>query len=450
MPPGPRWPRAAGTYMWLTRPTKLFDHCARRFGRSFTLRLLLPREMVYFSRPETIRGLFTGDPAVLHAGEAYTLMEPTGGPSSLFLLDEGDHLRMRKLLLAPLHGDGLQRWRELIVDLTEREIAAWPEGKPVALRPTTEAITLDVIMRIVFGIEPQRSRELRELLPQLFMVSVFLAPSFVVPRLRVELGGLSPWGRYVRLRNRVDELLYEEIARRRTELTAEGEGAAEERGDVLSLLLGATDDEGRPLSDRELRDQLVTMLLAGHETTASALAWAFERLVHNPAALERLVGELDSGEDAYLDAVIKETLRSRPVGAHVARMLREPLEVEGHSLPAGTVVAAGIYLAHHDAELYPEPQAFRPERFLDGAPEPYSWIPFGGGVRRCIGAGLATLEMRAVLTTVLAQTEIAAPPGGPERFSVLGVTLVPDRGGEIVVRRRRKPSRTGMPEAVAA
>ncbi|MEX2197008.1 MAG: cytochrome P450 [Thermoleophilaceae bacterium] len=428
LPPGPRAPRALQTYLWLTRPAQVFERCARRYGDPFTLRLLLAGDMVYVAEPGAVREIFSGDPGVFNAGEAYTLMEPTGGRNSLFLLDGDDHLRMRKLLSAPLHGERLKRWKPVIEELAEREIARWPVGTPFALRPITESLTLDVIMRIVFGIrEPGRAAELRSLLPRLFHVSLAQAPSFVVPRLRRDLGRWSPWGRYVRLRARIDELLYEEIARRRAELSGEGGG---DRDDVLSLLLGARDDDGRALTDSELRDQLVTMLLAGHETTASSLAWAFERVLRTPHVHERLRAE-PHGE--YLDAVIKETLRSRPVAAHVARKLTEDAELMGHRVPARTVVAASIYLLHHSPVLYPEPQAFRPERFLEKQPAPYSWIPFGGGVRRCLGAGLATLEMQVVIPAVLQRVRLRAARPEPERVVPLGVTLVPGRGGEVVV-----------------
>jgi cytochrome P450 len=439
LPPGPRAPRALQTYLWLTRPTRVFDHCARRYGDPFTLKLLLAGDMVYVADPAVVEQLFRGDPRVLHAGEAYTLMEPTGGSRSLFLLDEDEHLRMRKLLLQPLHGDRLKRWASVIRDVTERAVRRWPVGEPFALRPTTEAITRDVIMRIVFGVDPERAPELRRLLPQLFHVSLAQAPSFVVPRLRRDLGPWSPWGRYVRLRARVDELLYAEIERRRRQ-GADGD-------DVLSLLLAARDEGGNGLSDVELRDQLVTMLLAGHETTASALAWAFERILRHPHVLARLHDELAGGGGEYLDAVIKETLRSRPVAAHVARMLTEEMEIKGYRIPARTVVALGIYLLHRDARLYPDPHAFRPERFLNGdAPGHYAWIPFGGGVRRCLGAGLATLEMQVVLPTVLRLVELRPARPEPERFGVLGVTLVPSRGGEVVVE-RHLPSAEPVPVA---
>jgi cytochrome P450 len=434
LPPGPRAPRALQTYLWLTRPTRVFDYCARRYGDPFTLRLMLAGDMVYVADPAAVEQVFRADPKVVHAGEAYTMMEPTGGRRSLFLLDEDEHLRMRKLLLPPLHGERLKRWASVIEDVTEQAVRRWPVGKPFALRPITEAITLDVIMRIVFGIDPERAGELRRLLPGLFHVSLAQAPSFVNPRLRKDLGRWSPWGRYVRLRARIDELLYEEIERRRREVAAASEG--ENRDDVLSLLLGARDEDGHGLSDVELRDQLVTMLLAGHETTASQLAWAFERILHHPPVLRRLLEEMEEGGSEYLGAVIKETLRSRPVAAHVARMLTEEMEIKGYRIPARTVVALGIYLLHHDPRLYPEPRAFRPERFLDGgAPDHFAWIPFGGGVRRCLGVGLATLEMQVVIPTILRMVALRAARPEPERFDVLGVTLVPSRGGEMVVER---------------
>jgi cytochrome P450 len=428
LPPGPRAPRALQTYFWLTRPTQVFDRCARRFGDPFTLRLLLAGDMVYVADPEVVRTIFTGDPAVFHAGEAYTLMEPTGGKHSLFLLDEDEHLRMRRLLLPPLHGERLKRWAPLIAEITEREVRRWPVGAPFSLRPITEAITLDVIMRIVFGIrEPHRAAELRRLLPKLFHVSLAQAPSFVVPALRRR--AWPPWDRYLRLRTRIDELLYDEIRRRRQE-------ADDGRDDVLSLLLDARDEEGQGLTDQELRDQLVTMLLAGHETTAGQIAWAFERILRHPAVLSRLLEEIETGGGPYLDAVIKETLRTRPVAAHVARKLTVDMEIAGYRIPARTVVAAGIYLMHHSPELYPEPRAFRPERFLGGdAPDHYAWIPFGGGVRRCLGVGLATLEMQVVIPTILRLVELRPSRPEPERFDVLGVTLVPERGGEVVVQR---------------
>lgn len=289
-------------------------------------------------------------------------------------------------------------------------------------------------MQIVFGIrEADRAAELKRLLPGLFHVTLAQAPSFVAPKLRKDLGPWSPWGRYLRLRARIDELLYDEIALRRRELAA---GDTHGRDDVLSLLLSARDEDGTELTDVELRDQLVTMLLAGHETTASQLAWVFERILRHPDVVERLRAEMEEGGSEYLDAVIKETLRSRPVAAHVARMLTREMEIKGYRIPARTIVAAAIFLVHHSPALYPDPRAFRPERFLKGgAPDHFAWIPFGGGVRRCLGVGLATLEMRVVIPAILGMVDLRPSRPEPERIDVLGVTLVPSRGGEVVVER---------------
>ena len=434
LPPGPSTPALLQTYQWLTRPS-FMDRCARRFGDLFTVRLVQLGPHVYVADPELVRQVFTGDPHVYHAGEAYrTLMEPVGGPRSLFVLDEDEHLRMRRWLLPPFHGERMKRWGPVIEEITEREMATWPVGIPFALRPSAEAITLEVIMRIVFGIrEPGRAAELRQLLPRLFHVSLSQAPSFVVPALRLDLGPRSPWGRFLRLRGRIDELLLDEIRRRRAELGEAGPDELGDRDDMLSMLIAARDEEGARLSDADLRDVLVTMLLAGHETTASSLSWVFERVLRHPAALARLLDDLGQNGGDYLDAVIKETLRVRPVGAHVARRLAEEVQLRGYRLPAGSTVAVSIYLMHRSPALFPEPLEFRPERFLGEGSGSYSWVPFGGGVRRCLGAGLATLEMEVVLRTVLGSVRLRPARPAPERIDVLGVTLVPARGTEVVM-----------------
>jgi cytochrome P450 len=427
LPPGPLAPRALQTYWWLRRPTALFDRCAARYGKLFTLRLWLG-DHVYVADPELVRRIFTGDPAQFHAGEAYRpLMEPGGGPWSIFVLDEDEHLRMRRLLLPPFHGERIQRWAPLIEQLTEEEMRRWPRGEPFALRASAERITFEVIMRLVFGLRsPERGAELRRLLPRLFKVTPLEAVAYVVPSLRRD--SYPPWARYEVLRRRIWGLLEEEIRRSR------GEDRSG-REDILSLLLDARDEEGRGLSDSQLADELVTMLLAGHETTASSLSWIFERLLRHPDAHRRLCAELERQRvPRYLDAVIDETLRVRPVGAHVARKLTRELALDGFTVPARTIVAVAIYLIHTSPELYPEPRAFRPERFLDGRPPSYAWIPFGGGVRRCLGAGLAQLEMQVVVSTILRGARLrAAHPERDEPITPLGVTLVPGRGAEVVL-----------------
>jgi cytochrome P450 len=292
------------------------------------------------------------------------------------------------------------------------------------MRKVAQGITMEVIIRAVFGIaDPERVAELRRVLPKLS------SPNPLLLLAQKDLGPRSPWGRFVRVRDHVDRLLYEEIERRRSD------PGRDERKDILTVLLSARDEAGDPLSDRELRDELITLLLAGHETTATSIGWAFERLLRTPRALQRLTAEVQSGESSdYLDAVIKETLRVRPVVPEVFRAPTQQTELGGYSFPPGTQLAASILLVQLDPELYPpDPQAFRPERFLDGAPEPYTWVPFGGGVRRCLGAAFATLEMRVVISTILRRAVLRAPRARPEKARFRGATLLPSRGGEAIV-----------------
>jgi cytochrome P450 len=351
-------------------------------------------------------------------------MKPVTGPSSILLLDGDRHLRMRKLTLPPFHGEAIAHYAELIEEITSREIDTWRPGQTIRMRSVAQRITMEVIIRAVFGItDPARIGELQRLLPRLSSPSPFLL------MVQKDLGRHSPWGRFVQLRDRVDRLLYDEIDRRRRDPDAA------EHKDILALLLSARDEAGEPLGDRELRDQLITLLLAGHETTATSIGWAFERLLRTPAALARLTSEVASGESTeYLDAVIKETLRVRPVISEVFRAPAAPTDLGGYHFEPGTQMAVSILLLQYDPELYPpDPEAFRPERFLEGAPEPYTWVPFGGGVRRCLGAAFATLEMKVVISTVLARARLRAARAKSEKTRFRGVTLLPSRGGEAIV-----------------
>jgi cytochrome P450 len=285
---------------------------------------------------------------------------------------------------------------------------------------------MEVIIRAVFGItDPGRVSELRRLLPRLSSINPILGIEFA----RRDLGPRSPWGSFIRDRDRVDQMLYEEIGKRRHEAN----GAA--RDDILTLLLSARDEHGSPLTNQELRDELITILLAGHETTATSIGWAFERLLRTPPALERLTAEVEAGESSdYLDAVIKETLRVRPVVTEVFRAPTEQVGLGGYRFEPGTQLAASIVLVQYDPQLYPpDPHAFRPERFLEGAPEPYTWVPFGGGVRRCLGAAFAQLEMKIVISTVIARARLRAPRARSEKARFRGVTVLPSRGGEAIV-----------------
>lgn len=422
--PGPRAPRLVQTATGVMWPLESRLALRRRYGSVFRTRDAIVGELFHVADRELIEQMFRWKPAQYRVAEPRRVMEPVTGPSSILLLDGASHMRMRKLMLPPFHGEAIVRYADLIREITEREIAGWRPGSRIRLRPVAQRITMEVIIRAVFGIaDPRRIAELSSVLPLLS------SPNPMVLLVQRDLGPRSPWGRFLRIRERVDRLLFEEIERRRAATDAEAPG------DILSLLLAARDEDGEPLSDRELRDELITLLLAGHETTATSIGWAFERLLRTPAALARLTQEVVAGETAdYLDAVIKETLRVRPVVPEVFRSPSEAVELGGYELPAGSQLAAAILLVQLDDEMYPpDPLAFRPERFLGGAPEPYAWVPFGGGVRRCLGAAFATLEMRVVIATILRRATLRAPRERDERARFRGATLLPNRGGEAVV-----------------
>jgi cytochrome P450 len=370
----------------------------------------------------------------MHAGEANaTVLEPALGPNSVLTLDDSPHMQQRKLLLPPFHGERIHAYGELIHEVTTREMESWPVGEQFALRPHTQRITLAVIMRAVFGVHDEDRLIRFGRLIESFSRRVNAVIAF--PMLRRNLGPLSPWPRFLRARQEMDEFIYEEIALRRAEI----EAGRRDHEDVLSLLLAARHDDGAPMSDEELRDELVTVLGAGHETTATGLAWAIERLLRTPRVLARLRESIAAGEDDYLDATIKETLRTRPVIVDVARKLTAPATFEGYELPAGTYVLPAIAALHYREDLFPEPEEFRPERFLDHKVDTYAWIPFGGGVRRCIGAAFAEYEMRIVLRAFLERAELSAPDPRPEKVKVRNITLAPGRGTRVVLDRRLRP-----------
>jgi len=403
----------------------------RRYGDVFTVSFPFFNGLVYLADPALVKELFTGSPQQMHAGEANaTVLEPALGPNSVLTLDEAPHLRQRKLLLPPFHGERVSRYGELIREVTLNEMRSWPVGKPFSLRPHTQRITLAVIMRAVFGVHDERRLAHFGKLIEAFAARVNMVTT--LPPLRRNFGRWSPWARFLRAREALDHFIYEEIALRRAEIAAE----QSERDDVLSLLLPARHEDGSPMADEELRDELVTILGAGHETTATGLAWAVERLLRSPGPMARLRDSLAAGEDEYLDATIKETLRARPVIVDVARKLTAPLRVGGYDLPAGTFVLAPIAALHYREDLFPSPGEFRPERFLDGKADSYAWIPFGGGVRRCIGASFAEYEMRIVLRTILERATLSAADPKPEKVKVRNITLAPGKGTRVVLLRR--------------
>jgi cytochrome P450 len=425
VPPGPRLPRALQTALWAARPLWFMQRARRRYGDVFTVRPYAFGNVVILANPEHIKEVFTGDRDVFAAGKANAAMSPVLGSHSLLTLDGERHLRQRKLMLPPFHGEAIGRYRERIEEITAAEVARWPTGKPFPIRPRMQSITLEVILRAVIGVsDPQRLARLRELLPKLLDFSVFdMWAVWLFPKLLdTQLGRRNP---SMRARPEVDRLLYEEIDAHRSD--------PDGHDDILALLISARDADGEPLSDENLLDQIITLLLAGHETTTTGLAWALERLIRHPAALQRLRQELDVGErDEYLDAVVNETLRVRPVIDGVWRKLTAPAVVADHRLPRGTLVFPAIALVQSSEGAFPSPEDFCPERFLEASPPAYTFIPFGGGTRRCIGAAFAVMEMKAVLSTVLQRFELSAPDQRSEQSRPHHVTQVPARGGRVV------------------
>ena len=422
-------------WQWIARPIPFLTNLSRRYGDLFTLRFVFG-PVIFTADPHAIKQIFRGDPDVFHAGEANaTPLEPLMGRNSVLLLDGPEHLRQRKLMLPSFHGERMQGYGALMEEIAAREIERWPVGEPFGLRPHTQAITLEIIMRTVFGIQDaERLARLGERLGAMLdigMQSRALA-AIAIPPVRKTIGrGL--WNRFLKLRAAADAEIYDEIARRRrvTDIA--------ERDDVLSILLQAHDEDGRPMTDNELRDELMTLLVAGHETTATSLAWAFDLLLRHPAELGRLMAEVESGNGSdYLDAVIKETLRIRPVVPGVVRILKAPVELNGFELPAGVRVAPNIYLTHRRPDIYPEPERFRPERFLDGGADTYTWIPFGGGIRRCLGASFALYEMKVVIPAILRRVQLRAAAAEPERIRRRAVTFVPEHDASVVVERVRE------------
>jgi cytochrome P450 family 135 len=423
LPPGPPYPRPLQTLGWVKRPMPFMERCRERYGDAFTLRIANEGDWVLLSDPAAVKQVFTGDPRLLHAGEANVVLLPVLGKHSLLLLDEDRHMSQRKLMLPPLHGERLARHADTMREVAEREIAGWRGGEPMPMAPRMADVTLEIIVRTVFGVEGgERRRELHrrlrdtlDLLVKPFPFMAFLA--LLGPERAAGMRALQ------KVLEPVDELLYDEIGRRRDD------PLTEQRDDVLSLLLQARHEDGEPMTDRQLRDQLMTLLVAGHETTATAVSWAVERLLRHPEKLERA----RSGDPEYIDAIVKETLRLRPVIPIVARRLVEPMEIGGHELPAGATVAPCIHLIHRREDVYPEPRAFRPERFLEQPAGTYTWIPFGGGVRRCLGGAFAMQEMKIVLETIVSRASLRPVRPDGERVTRRSIALVPEHGAEVVV-----------------
>jgi cytochrome P450 family 135 len=432
LPRGPSGPNALVAARFLLRGPRFLEDCWERYGPVFTIRLNTGRTVVIAGDPAIAKEVFQGSGDDLHAGAGNVILKPILGARSVLLLDGPEHLRQRRLLLPPFHGERMRAYAETMRAVAERHISAWPVGRPFAVHPTMQDITLEIILRTVFGVaEPDRIERLGEPMKRL-LNSTDQPLRLLLLQLTRSAGAKprSPWGRVFALMAPVDRLIHEQIAERR----AAG-GRDPDSDDILSLLLEARDEEGNGLTDAELRDELMTLLLAGHETTATALAWTVERLVRTPRVLKHLCKELESGEGTdYLDATIKEALRLRPVVPGVIRQLQRPLTIGGMELPKGVNVAPSIYLIHRRPDVYPDPHAFRPERFLgEETPSTYEWLPFGGGIRRCLGASFALYEMRIVLETVLRRATLETTDEASEPVKRRFVTFTPRDGGRVRV-----------------
>jgi cytochrome P450 len=410
----------------MVRPIAFLESCRRRFGDVFSVCFLgFKSPTVMLSDPEAIRTLYEEREHVLPRGRV-AVLQPLMGPSSVMLVEGDEHLARRRLMSPQLHGNRMRRYETTVEEEAERDIEGWPNGRAFAIHPHMQAVTLEVVLRVVFGLsDPARRAYVRDL------VAASISPTStplkqVAGMFLSRLRPADPLAHIRAARSEIDRVLLTEIAERRS-----GTVVAE-REDILSLLVAARFADGKQMSDSEICDQLVTLLVAGHETTATAIAWTIELLVHHRAVLGRLESELSDGRDAYLRAVVTESLRLRPVVPIVGRRLGSELRVDGYVLPPGTDVTPAIWLTHTRADLYSAPFSFRPERFLEHPPPAYGWLPFGGGVRRCLGAAFAEMEIRTVLKTVLRKRVLQAADPRPERVVRRNVTFSPRNGTRIL------------------
>jgi cytochrome P450 len=434
LPPGPSYPALIQGIAFWTRPLPFLERCRARYGKRFSMRIPLAPPFVMLSDPADVKQVFTAPPDDLHPGEGARILEPVVGRHSVILLDGREHMEQRKLMLPAFHGERMDRLADLMAEVAEREVSEWPRRVPVELHPRLQRLTLEIILRAVFGLDPgPRLDAVRERLGAMLAFgdrAISLVPPPAESLAARVLERVGPFAQFLRLLEEADELLFELIEERRRE----GQG----RDDILAMLLDARHEDDSPMSQQELRDELMTLLVAGHETTASSLAWAFARLPRHPEVLGRLVDEIEDGDDdAYLTATIQETLRRRPVLPNSApRLVMRPVEVGEWTYPPGVCLVPNAYLIHHDPAIYPDPYAFRPERFLDDPPGTYTWIPFGGGRRRCLGASFAMLEMKLVLRAVLAACRVDPAGNGFEVARRRNITIRPAEGAVAVLKER--------------
>ncbi len=455
LPAGPRKPRLLRMLNVIFRPLEYLDKYSQRYGDIFKIGGEKSPPFVYVGNPQAVKEIFTADPEQFESARGNGVLRYLLGDNSLILLDSDRHERQRRLLMPPFHGDRLRTYSQLICDITEQVTAQWTIGKPFVIRAAMQEITLRVILRAVFGLDDsgagtlngrqgERFEQLRQLLSSLLeSISSPLSSSLLFfPSLRQDWGSLSPWGRFLRLKQQVKQLIYDEIRERRERGDLSGT-------DILSLLMSACDEAGQPMTDEELHDELMTLLIAGHETTASALTWALYWIQYLPEVRDKLLQELETLGDGvdpmeiarlpYLSAVCCETLRIYPIAPSTfIRILKSPMEIVGYQFEAGTALMPSIYLIHQREDLYPEPKRFKPERFLERQYSPYEYLPFGGSNRRCIGAALAQLEMKLVLATILSRSQLALTSSRPVKPVRRGLTIAPPAGMQMVVTSQRQ------------
>jgi cytochrome P450 family 110 len=442
LPPGPG---LFATFDFVRNPFRFLDGCARRYGDWFTVRVPNVSPFVFTSDPTAVREVFLGDPDALHAGEANRPLGAFMGERSSLFLDGAEHLRQRRLLLPAFHGERMSSHANTMRTTADNAIASWPIGQQFAIHPQMRTITFETIIRAVFGFDDDASgSELRALMRQLFaLYSSKLGTLFSLPAMRIDASAWSPWGRAVRLTRRIDAILYAEFARRRKE-------GVEGRADVLSMLLLARYENELPLPDNVIRDEMYTLMLAGHETTEATMAWVVKRLITHPDVMDRARAEIVSvldgkqldashvGKLKYVEAVINETMRLDPVIPNFGRTLTRPLKIAGRELPAGVTIAPCIYLVHRRPELWPNPEQFNPDRFLEGRPSPYTFFPFGGGPRRCLGAAFASYQMKIVIAEILSRVELKPAPGYVASATRRGIAFAPSGGMPVIAIARFK------------
>jgi cytochrome P450 len=434
VPRGSRAPGVVQSLQWFRDPVAFMRRNRERRGEAFSVRLGALNRCTFLADPDLAWSVLTGDPDVMRMGSTNGIFRPVLGDRSIFLLDGEEHRRHRKLIMPAFHRGSVRRFSGLIAELAAREVATWPTDTPFPLQEGMRSVTLEMIFGAVLGIvDDRRDERLRALIREL--LDRVQNPIAVLPAFQRDLGGRSPFAQLMAVVEAIEKLLYEEIGERRYD---PGRG---DRDDVLSLLVAAQPHEPGFLSDREVRDELITLLIAGHETTATALSWTFERLLRHPKALERTLDELTAGDDdAYLDAVVRESLRQRPVLPVTARKLAKPVRLGEWVFPKGWTLMPCVYLIHQDPASYPEPESFRPERFLSrDAPRKEIWLPFGAGTRHCLGSSLSMMAIKVILRTVLNRAELVPDRPEDERIVRRNFTLGPERGARVVVRRRLEP-----------